>query len=181
MEGPGITSVVTEPPPGVKRKPEKVPVEDDENSSDDEDWGTFGSVMAEALEVDMEIDTKEPKDNGWRDAGWREEESDDSSLGSMLACLLSPYSDEDDVEAEKMMEEREAEASELDEMLAEQESMYEMRRPDGDSDLDLYQSPALVRRSGQTRLMPGMRTMIVSVGNSVIVTQGGSRGPLPNI
>jgi ribonuclease HI len=181
VEGPGIAAVVTEPPPGVKRKPEKVPVEDDENSSDDEDWGMFGSLMAEALEVDMEIETEEPKDSGWRDAGWREEESDDSSLGSMLACLLSPYSDEEDVEAEKMMEERAAEASELDEMLAEQESMNVMRRPDGDSDLDLYQSPALERRSGQTGLTPGMKTMIVSVGNSVIVTQGGSRGPLPNI
>jgi hypothetical protein len=38
------------------------------------------------------------------------------------------------VEAEKMMEERAAEASELDERLAEQESMNEMRLPDGDSD-----------------------------------------------
>ena len=99
-------------------------VEEDENSSDDEDWGVFGSLMAEALEVDTEIETEESKDRGWWGAGWREEEFDDSSLGSMLACLLSPYSDEDDVEAEKMMEEREAEASELDEMLAEQESMY---------------------------------------------------------
>ena len=45
--------------------------------------------------------------------------------------------DEDDVEAEKMVEEREAKASELDEMMAEQKSMYEMRRPNGDSDLDL--------------------------------------------
>ena len=80
-----------------------------------------------------------------------------------------------------MMEERTAKASELDEMLAEQESMNVMRRPDGDSDLNLYQSPALERRSGQTGLTPGMKTMIVSVGNSVIVTQGGSRGPLPNI
>jgi hypothetical protein len=173
--------VVTEPPPEVKRKPEKVPVEEDENSSDDEDLGMFGSLMAEALEVDMETETEEPNDSGWWDAGWREEESDDSSLGSMLACLLSPYSDEDDVEVETMMEEREVEASELDEMLVEQESMYEMRRPDGDSDLDLYQSHALVQWSGQTCLTPGMRTMIVSVGNSVLVTQGGSRGPLPNI
>jgi hypothetical protein len=52
-------------------------------------------------------------------------------------------------------------------MLAEQESKYEMRRPDGDSDLDLYQSLALVRRSGQTGPTPGMRTMRVSGGNSV--------------
>ena len=35
VEGPGITAVVTEPPPGVKRKPEKEPDEEDENSSDD--------------------------------------------------------------------------------------------------------------------------------------------------
>jgi hypothetical protein len=59
--------------------------------------------------------------------------------------------------------------------------MYEMRRPDGESDLDLYQSHALVRWPEQTSLTPGMRTMIVSVAKSVLVTQGGSRGPLPNI
>jgi hypothetical protein len=99
----------------------------------------------------------------------------------MLACVLNPYSDEDDVEVEKMMEERDVEASVLDEMLAEQESMYEMRRPDGDSDLDLYQSPALVWGPEQRGLTPGMRTMIVSVGNSVLVPQGGSRGHVPNI
>jgi hypothetical protein len=144
VEGPRITAVVTKPPPGVKRKPEKVPVEEDENISEDEDWGMFGFLMAKALELDTEIETEEPKDSGWRDAGWREEESDDSSLGSMLA-------------------------------------MYEMRRPDGDSDLDSYRSPALVRRLEQIGLTPGMRTMIVSVGNSVLVTQGGSRGRLPNI
>jgi hypothetical protein len=50
----------------------------------------------------MEDEETGPSDSGWRDAGWRETESDDSSLGSMLAGLLSPYSDEDDVEEEMM-------------------------------------------------------------------------------
>jgi hypothetical protein len=113
VEGPGITAVVTEPPPGVKRKPEKEPAEEDANNTDDEDRGMFGSLMAEALEVDMEIEVEGPSDSGWRDTGWREEESDDSSLGSMLAGLLSPYSDEEEVGAEKMTEERAAERQAL--------------------------------------------------------------------
>ena len=53
-------------------------------------------------------------------------------------------------------------------------------RLNDDSNLVLYQSPATKRRSEQTGLTPEMRTMIVSVGESVIVTQGGSRGPIPN-
>ena len=134
--------------------------------------------MAEALhvEVDTEIEADEPKDIGWRDAGSREKDSDDSSLGSMLAGLLSAYLGEEDVDAEKMMKERAAKASKLDEMLAEQESLFVPSRLDGDSDLDLYQPLALVWRPEQTGLTPGMRTMIVSVGNSVIVTQGGCVG-----
>ena len=39
-------------------------------------------------------------------------------MGSMLAAMLSPYSDVEDVDAEKMAEERAAEETELDEMLA---------------------------------------------------------------
>ena len=128
----------------------------------------------------MEDEETGPSDSGWRDAGWREAESDDSSLGSMLAGLLSPYSDEDDVEVEKMEEERVADGEELDKMLTEQELTDKNSRLDDDSNLELYQSPAFVRRSAQTGLTPGMRTMIVSVGNSVIVTQGGSRGHVPN-
>jgi hypothetical protein len=128
--------VVPEPPPGVKRKLEKELAEEDANITDDEDSGMFGSLMAEALEVDTDIEVDGPSDSGWRDTGWREEESDDSSLGSMLAGLLSPYSDEEEVDAVKMTEERVAEASELDEILAEQESMNEMSRLDGDSDLE---------------------------------------------
>jgi hypothetical protein len=135
----------------VKRKPEKEPAENDANSDDGEDWGMFGSLMAEALEVDTKIEVEGPNDSSWRDTGWREEESDDSSLGSMLAGLLSPYLDEEEVEAEKMAEERAAESSELDEMLAEQESMNEMSRLDGGSDLELYQSHAPVRRPQQDR------------------------------
>jgi hypothetical protein len=72
VEGPGITSVVTEPPPGVKRKPENEPTEKDANNTDDEDWGMFGSLMVEALEVDTEIEVEGPSDNGWRDTRWRE-------------------------------------------------------------------------------------------------------------
>ena len=98
----------------------------------------------------------------------------------MLAGLLSPYSDAEEVDDEKMVEERAAEATELDEMLASQESMEASSRLDDDSNLVLYQSLAFERRSEQTGLTPGMRTMIVSVGESVIVTQGGSRGPIPN-
>ena len=128
----------------------------------------------------MEDEETGPSDSGWRDAGWRETESDDSSLGSMLAGLLSPYSDEDDVEEERMEVERVADGEDLDEMLTEQESTDKNSRRDDDSNLELYQSPAFERRSAQTGLTPGMRTMIVSVGNSVIVTQGGSRGPVPN-
>ena len=56
----------------------------------------------------------------------------------MLAGMLSPYSDAHDVEAERMTEERAAEATELDEMLAEQESTREINRIDDDSDLVLY-------------------------------------------
>jgi hypothetical protein len=166
VEGPGIAAVVTEPPPRVKRKPEKVPVEEDENSSDDEDWGMFGSLMADALEVDMEIETEEPKDSGWRDAGWREEESDDSSLGSMLACVLSPDSDEDDVEAEKMMGEREAEASELAEMLAEQESMYEMSRPSFLSMISVRVVYLTVKRFKNNLFKPNTRIVFVTPPSS---------------
>jgi hypothetical protein len=73
-----------------------------------------------------------------------------------------------------------AEGEDLDDMLTEQESAYQNSRLDDDSNLELYQSNAFERRSVQTGLTPGMRTMIVSVENSVIVTQGGSRGPVPN-
>ena len=78
------------------------------------------------------------------------------------------------------MEERAAEATELDEMLAQQESTEASSRLNDDRNLVLYQSPATERRSAHTGLTPGLRTMIVSVGESVIVTQGGSRGPIPN-
>ena len=123
MEGPGITAVVTDPPPGVKRKPEKEPEKEDANSRDDDDWGMFGSLVAEILEGG-EVDEEEgPRESGWRDVGWRETESDDSYLGSMLAGLLSPYSDVEGMDEVKMVEERAAEVTELDEMLAEQESM----------------------------------------------------------
>ena len=164
----------------MKRKPEKEPDEEDENSSDDEDWGMFGSLMAEVLADDEEDEVGGPSESGWRDAGWREEESEDSSLGSVL--LASAWADESEEEEddEKMMEERVAEVTELDEMLAERESTEASSRLNDDSDLVLYQSPATERRSEQTGLTPGMRTMIVSVGESVIVTQGGSRGPIPN-
>ena len=98
----------------------------------------------------------------------------------MLASLLSPYSDAEEVDGEKMVEERAAEVTELDEMLAEQVSMEASSRLDDDSNLVLYQSHASERRSEQTGLTPRMRTMIVSVGEGVIVTQGGFRGPIPN-
>jgi hypothetical protein len=98
----------------------------------------------------------------------------------MLAGMLSSYSDAEDVEAERMTEERAAGANELDVTLAQQESTSEISRLAGDSDLVLHSSHASERRSEQTCLTPGMRTMIVSVGNSVIVTQVGSRGPIPN-
>jgi ribonuclease HI len=179
VEGPGFAAVVSVPPPGVKRKPEEKP-EKEPSDADEEDGGIFGSLMAKALEVDMEDEETGPSDSGWRDAGWRETELDDSSLGSMLAGLLSPYPDEDDVEEERMEVERVADGEDLDEMLTEQESTNKNSRLDDDSNLELYQSPAFERRSAQTGLTPGMRTMIVSMGNSVIVTQGGSRGPVPN-
>jgi hypothetical protein len=53
VEGPGFAAVVSVPPPGVKRKPEEKP-EKEPSDADEEDWGMFGSLMAEALEVDME-------------------------------------------------------------------------------------------------------------------------------
>ena len=66
----------------------------------------------------------------------------------MLAGLLSPYSDAEEVDDEKMVEERAAEATELDEMLASQESMEASSRLDDDSNLVLYyQSPASERCS----------------------------------
>jgi hypothetical protein len=120
----------------VKRKPEEKPEQEETSDADEEDWGMFGSLMAEALDVDAEDVVEGPSDSGWRDAGWRETESDDSSLGSMLAGLLSAYSDEDDVEAERMTEERAAEADGLDEMLAMQESIDENSRLDDDSNLE---------------------------------------------
>ena len=70
----------------------------------------------------------------------------------MLAGLLSPYSvhsDAEEVDDEKMVEERVAEVTELDEMLAEQESTKASIRLDDDSNLVLYQSPASERRSEQ--------------------------------
>ena len=54
----------------------------------------------------------------------------------MLAGMLSSYSDAEDVEAERMTEERAAEADGLDEMLAEQESIDENSRLDDDSNLE---------------------------------------------
>ena len=98
----------------------------------------------------------------------------------MLQASAWADESEEEEEDEKMMEERAAEATELDEMLAEQESMEASSRLNDDSDLVLYQSPATERRSEQTGLTREMRTMIVSVGESVIVTQGGSRGPISN-
>ena len=83
-----------------------------------------------------------------------------------MAGLLSPYSDAEEVDDEKMVEERSTEVIELDEMLAEQESMEASSRLDDDSNLVLYQSHASELRSEQTGLTPGMRTMIVSVGES---------------
>ena len=70
VEGPGITAVVTEPPPRVKRKPEKEPDEEDVNTSDDDDddWGMFGSLMAEVLADDEEDEVGGPSESGWRDA-----------------------------------------------------------------------------------------------------------------
>ena len=97
-----------------------------------------------------------------------------------MTGLLSPYSDAEEVDDEKIVEEREAEVTELDEMLAEQKSMEAPSRLDDDSNLVLYQSHASERRSEQTGLTPRMRTMIVSVGESVIITQGESRGSIPN-
>ena len=89
----------------MKRKPDKEPDEEDKNSSNDEDWGMFGSLMAEVLEGDVEEEVGGPSESGWRDAGWREGESDDSSLGSVL--LASAWADEFEEEEndEKMMEE----------------------------------------------------------------------------
>ena len=126
----------------MKRKPDKEPDEEDKNSSNDEDWGMFGSLMAEVLEGDMEDEVGGPSESGWLDAGWREGESDDSSLGSVLlasAWADEPKEEEDDA---KMMEERAAEVTELDEMLAEQKSTKAPRRLDDDSNLVLYQSHA---------------------------------------
>ena len=121
VEGPVITAVVTKPPPAVKIKPEKEQDKDDANSTDDDDWGMFGSLMAEVLEGGEE-------DGGWHDVGWRETESDDSSLGSMVAgvcgaTLSSPDSDVGEVNEVKMVDERAAEETELDDILVEQESM----------------------------------------------------------
>ena len=116
----------------------------------------------------------------WRDAGWRDEESDDSSLGSVLHASAWADESEEEEDDEKMTEEWVAEVTVLDEILAEQESTEASSRLNDDSNLVLYQSPATEWRSEQTGLTPGLRTMIVSMGGSVIVTQGGSRGPIPN-
>ena len=64
--------------------------------------------MAEVLEGDEVDEVDGPSDSGWRDIRWREMVSDDSSLGSKLTGMLSPYSDVEDVDAEKMAEERAA-------------------------------------------------------------------------
>ena len=88
-----------------------------------DDWGMFGSLMAEVLADDEENEAGGPDECGWRDAGWRDEESDDSSLGSVLQASAWADESEEEEEDEKMMEERAAEVTELDEMLAEQESM----------------------------------------------------------
>jgi hypothetical protein len=85
-------------------------------------------------------------------------------IGNILAGLLSPYLDLEDVEAERMTAERTAEATKLDEMLAEQESMRVISRLDDDIELILYQSPAPEWWSEQTGFAPGMETMLVSVG-----------------
>ena len=107
----------------------------------------FGSLMAKVLEGDVVDEVGGPSESGSRDVTrWRETESDDSSLDSMLAGLLSPYSDAEEVDDEKMVEERAAEVTELDEMLAEQKSTEASSRLDDDSDLVLYQSPATERR-----------------------------------
>ena len=64
------------------------------------------------------------------------------------------YLDVEHVDVEKTAEERAAEAVELDELLAEQESMGKISRLDDDGSLVLYQSPASERRSDQTGLTP---------------------------
>ena len=64
MEGPRIAAVVTEPPPGVKRKPEKEPKEEDANNTDDEDWRMFGSLMAEVLAGDVVDEVGGPSESG---------------------------------------------------------------------------------------------------------------------
>ena len=112
----------------------------------------FGSLMAEVLADDEEDEVGGPCESGWRDAGWRDEKSDDSSLGSVL--LASAWADESEEEEddEKMMEERVAEVTELDEMLAEQESTEASSRLNDDSNLVSYQSLATERRSEQTGL-----------------------------
>ena len=79
--------------PRVKRKLEIKLDEEDENRPDVEDWGMFGSLMAEVLDGDVEDELGEPSESGWRDAGWREEESDDSSLGSLVGgpkAIITP-------------------------------------------------------------------------------------------
>ena len=86
-------------------------------------------------------------ESGWRDAEWRDEESDDSSLGSVLQASAWVDESEEEEDDEKMMEEWVVEVTELDEMLAEQESTEASNRLDDDSDLVLYQSPATERRS----------------------------------
>ena len=63
-EGPGIAAIVTEPPLGVKRKPEDEPKQEDTSNAHEEDWGMFGSLMAEALEMDMEDEVEGPSDSG---------------------------------------------------------------------------------------------------------------------
>ena len=68
--------------------------------------------------------------------------------------LASAWADESEEEEddEKMMEERVAEVTELDEMLAEQESTEASSRLNDDSNLVSYQSLATERRSEQTGL-----------------------------
>jgi hypothetical protein len=93
--------------------------------------------MARVLERDEEDATEVPSDSGWWDTCWREMESDDAYVCSMLACMLSAYSDLDDVDVKMVEDEREAEETELDEMMAGHESMRESSRLD-DSGLDIY-------------------------------------------
>ena len=97
----------------------------------------FVSLMAQVLEGDVVDEVGGPSESGWRDTRWRKTEFDDSFLGSMLTGLLSPYSDAEEVDDEKIVEEREAEVTELDEMLAEQKSMEAPSRLDDDSNLVL--------------------------------------------